>query len=80
MLTADLVKPRLQARGDFLHIHMLEPSTQHWQKTAQDLISLFQQHHGKTQSAWAASLMKYEGDRTDYEVIRGLAKVIAEEA
>ena len=79
MLTADLVKPRLQARGDHLHINMLEPDNTYWQKTATELIHLFQQHKGKTQGAWDAALLDYEGDRTDYEIIRGLAKVISDE-
>ena len=80
MLTADLVKPRLQARGDHLHINMLEPDNTYWQKTATDLIHLFQQHKEKTQAAWDVTLLDYEGDRTDYEIIRGLAKVITDEA
>ena len=80
MLTADLVKPRLQARGDRLHIDLLNPADRHWQRTAADLIRLFQRHLGKTWSQWESALTDYEGDRLDYIVIRGLAKVLTDAA
>jgi predicted nuclease of restriction endonuclease-like RecB superfamily len=80
MLTADLVKPRLQARGDRLHIDLLNPAEGHWQRTAADLIRLFQRHIGKTWNQWETALTHYEGDRLDYIVIRGLAKVLTDAA
>lgn len=80
MLTADLVKPRLRARGQNLHIEMLDPQNSFWQTCASELITLFQAHAGQTQGNWETALFDYEGDRTDYEIIRGLAKVLADTA
>ena len=80
MLTADLVKPRLRARGQHLHIEMLDPQHGFWQTCADELITLFQAHAGQTQGDWETALFDYEGDRTDYEIIRGLAKVLSDAA
>ena len=80
MLTADLVKPLLQQRGTELCINMLDSSDTYWQQTANDIITLFQQHRGGTLHEWDAALEAYEGDRLDYVVIRGLAKVLSGEA
>jgi predicted nuclease of restriction endonuclease-like RecB superfamily len=80
MLTAELVKPLLQQRGMELYVNMLDSSNTYWQQTANDLIILFQQQIGHTFYEWETALEKYEGDRTDYVVVRGLAKVISGEA
>ena len=80
MLTADLVKPRLRLRGSALSIDMLTTSDPHWLQTAADLIALFQQHKGQTQADWESVLEVYEGERLDYVVVRGLAKVLTDAA
>lgn len=80
MLTADLVRPRIRREGLELCIDMLDVQNQHWQQTARELISLFQQHIGLTQNAWERSLEIYEGERIDYIVIRGIAKVLTDAA
>ena len=80
MLPADLIKPRLRQRNGELYIQMLESSTSRWQKTAAELIALFQQHTGKSQANWTDTVEQYEGDRIDYVVIRGLAKVLTDNA
>jgi len=80
MLTAELVRPLLRQRGMELCVNMLESSNTHWQQTANDLLKLFQQHIGHTFYEWETVLEKYEGDRIDYVVIRGLAKVMSGEA
>ncbi len=80
MLTADLVRPLLQQKGTELCINMLDSSDTSWQQTANDIITLFQQYRGSTLYEWNAALEAYEGDRLDYVVIRGLAKVLSGEA
>ena len=80
MLTADLVKPRLRLRGSALSIDMLNSSDLHWLQTAADLIALFQQHKGQSQADWESVLEVYEGERLDYVVVRGLAKVLTDAA
>ncbi|HET8911623.1 MAG TPA: DUF790 family protein, partial [Ktedonobacteraceae bacterium] len=79
MLTADLVRPRLHIRSKELSIKWLEHDL-HWLQTASELINLLQQHLGQSQSAWNRSLEAYLGDRLDYVVVRGLAKVLMDAA
>jgi len=80
MLTADLVKPRLRSRGTELFIELLSTYDTHWLQTANDLIALLQKHVGHTQADWHKALETYEGERLDYIVIRGLAKVLSDAA
>ncbi|GHO95239.1 hypothetical protein KSF_052870 [Reticulibacter mediterranei] len=80
MLTADLVKPLLRQRGTELGVEMIAPHDTHWQQTASDLIALFRQRAGSTQHAWEDTVNAYEGERTDYTVIRGLVKVLCDAA
>ena len=80
MLTADLVKPGLRVRGSELFIDMLNTSDPHWLQTAADLITLFRQHRGQSQAEWQRVLEAYEGERLDYVVVRGLAKVLSDAA
>jgi hypothetical protein len=78
MLTADLVRPRLRERDGRLHIHDLPVDHSYWQRTAADLIHIGQQHVSYTQGEWQLAVEMYTGDRTDYDVIRGLAKVLSD--
>jgi predicted nuclease of restriction endonuclease-like RecB superfamily len=80
MLTADLVKPLLRQKGRELCVDMLDIHDYHWQQTASDLIALFRQRVGCTQHVWEDTLIAYEGERTDYIVIRGLVKVLCDAA
>ncbi len=52
----------------------------HWQRTAMELILLLKSHAGQSQAAWQQALERYVGDRMDYQVIRGLAKVLTDAA
>jgi uncharacterized protein len=79
MLTADLIRPRLRQRGMLLTVNML-PAKRTELKTAADLITLFQQQVGKPLQAWHDALEAYEGERTDYIIVRGLAKVLEDAA
>lgn len=79
MLTADLVRPRLRIRGDTLSIDLLE-NNPHWRKTTSELIQLFARQAGQSQHMWHTALEDYEGIRTDYILIRGLAKMLEDSA
>ncbi len=79
MLTADLVRPRLRTRGTTLQVEHLKANDA-WLQTAHELIALFQRQVGKPQHVWQAALENYEGERTDYIPIRGLAKVLEDGA
>ena len=80
MLTADLVKSRLRQRGSELTIDMLDTHDPHWLATATELITLIQQHVGRSQAELDKALEAYEGERIDYFIIRGLAKVLTDAA
>ena len=80
MLTADLVRPGLRLRGSELSINMLSTSDPHWLQTAADLIALFQKHRVQSQAEWEKIVEAYEGERLDYVVVRGLAKVLTDAA
>jgi predicted nuclease of restriction endonuclease-like RecB superfamily len=80
MLTADLVRPRLYNRGGELRVELLNATNGHWQRTAAALIALFRQQVGCSLGAWEEALACYEGDRIDYLVVRGLAKVLVDAA
>lgn len=80
MLTADLVRPRLRLRGSELSIDMLDEHDPYWLQTAQELIALFQVYMGQSQAAWDRALESYIGERVDYVVVRGLAKVLTDAA
>lgn len=75
MLTGDLIHPRLRKRGSELHVEWLT-TDKHWQKSSSDLIRLFGKQVGQPRQVWDAALERYEGERTDYIVLRGLAKVL----
>jgi uncharacterized protein len=80
MLTSDLIRPRLQQTGKALTVEMLDEQSPFWQQTATDLTALFQRHRGSSLTAWDQVLETYLGDRIDYPVVRGLAKVLTDAA
>jgi len=80
VLTADLVRPRLRLRGSELSINMLDEHDPSWLQTATDLIALLQKHIGQSLGAWDKVLETYLGERIDYFVVRGLAKVLTDAA
>jgi uncharacterized protein len=80
MLTSDLVIPRVRFSATALSVAFIDAQDAHWQQTALELIALFMGQTGKTQAAWAQILEEYIGDRLDYIVIRGLAKVLIDAA
>jgi predicted nuclease of restriction endonuclease-like RecB superfamily len=79
MLVAELVKPRLRTHGKSLSVEGLTANKM-YRRTAHDLIALFRWHLGQPQRVWWDALDEFEGVRTDYIVIRGLAKVLVDGA
>lgn len=80
MLTGDLVRPRLRRRGNQVVIDRLDERDPYSRQTAADLIGLFDRHLHHPHEIWDAALEAYEGERTDYIEIRGLAKVLCDAA
>src|SRR5438128_1159260 len=80
MLTADLIKPRLRIRRDNLCIETIDVDDSYWQRTAADLTDLFRAKIGHSGADWQTALERYEGERVDYIVVRGLAKVLSDAA
>lgn len=79
MLTGDLVRPRLRTRSRKLSVQWL-PAGKSELQTAAELIALFASLLNQPMRAWDEALESYEGVRTDYIVIRGLAKVLEDSA
>jgi predicted nuclease of restriction endonuclease-like RecB superfamily len=80
VLTADLVRPRLHLRGSELSIDMLDEHDPCWLQTARDLVALLRTHLGQSHAQWDRALETYMGERIDYVVVRGLAKVLTDAA
>ena len=80
MLTGELVRPRLRQRGSTLTVEFVDTQSTHWQRTAAELIHLFAGQLNQPHSIWDTVLEQYEGERIDYVVIRGLAKVLEDAA
>ncbi len=80
MLTSDLIKPRLRMQGSRVSVEMVDEHDPSLQQLAIELITLFQQHIGQSQEAWEDALEAYEGARIDYILIRGIAKVLLDNA
>ena len=80
MLTAELVKPRIRMLGSQISIDMLKIGDAVWLQTAADLITLLHEQQGRSLGVWERALEKYEGERIDYIVVRGMAKVLTDAA
>jgi len=59
---------------------MLNIHDVHWLQTANELLTLLQQHVGHSQAVLDKALETYEGERIDYFTVRGLAKVLTDAA
>src|SRR5437588_4151454 len=80
MLTSELIRPRLRFSGSTLSVEMLDEHDPRWLQTVTDLITLLQGHVGCSLGDWNKTLETYEGERVDYVVVRGLAKVLTDAA
>ncbi len=80
MLTADMVKPRIRMLGSQLFIDLLNIHDAYWLQTAGDLIALLGKQQGQPLGTWEQVVEAYEGERVDYVVVRGMAKVLTDAA
>lgn len=80
MLTADLIRPRVRIRGNEITTQPLSQADLIARRTAAELIRLFQAHLNHPRRELEAALEEYEGDRLDYPVLRGFAKVLSDAA
>ena len=74
MLTTDLLLTR--SKGPYIEPRYIDVASPKYQQLAQDLIDIFARHQGRTRKALKAALDQYAGDRTDYRIQRGLAKLL----
>jgi predicted nuclease of restriction endonuclease-like RecB superfamily len=74
MLTKDLLRYRVDAGQ--IRPAFLDPSSPRYLNVARTLIKLCAEHIGKTRGALAEALEEYATGRTDYRILRGLAKVL----
>lgn len=80
MLTSDLIRPQLRLQGQSVSIAMVDQQDPKRQQIAGELIELFQSQRDRTQEAWEQALTAYVGSRIDYIFVRGLAKVLVDNA
>jgi uncharacterized protein len=80
MLTADLIRPRLHWEGKSVSVKMVDEQDACALQTAQDLLILLQSMVGQPLAAFQTAIEQYEGDRLDYLLIRGLAKILLDAA
>ena len=80
MLTADLIRPRVRIQGNQITTQSLSHKDPTGLRTAAELIRLFQAHLNHPRRELDEALEEYEGDRLDYPVLRGLAKVLSNAA
>jgi predicted nuclease of restriction endonuclease-like RecB superfamily len=74
MLTTDLLLTR--SRGPYIEPRYIDVASPQFIQLAQDLIDIFARHQGQTRKELQAALDHYAGDRTDYRIQRGLAKLL----
>ena len=79
MLTGDLV--RSQIIGDEVKPrYILRRRAEKYLDVCSQLIHIFQKHKGKTRGDLITALEEFEGKRTDFKILRGLAKLLDEKA
>jgi len=74
MLTKELLRYRIDAGQ--ISPAFLEPGSPRYAQAARELITIFGEHLGKTLGELEEAIEKYAASRTDYRILRGLAKVL----
>src|SRR5215510_16504483 len=74
MLTKDLLRYRID--DGRISPSFLDPGSPRYSQAARDLIAMFGEHIGKTLGELEEAIEKYAASRTDYRILRGLAKVL----
>src|SRR6185503_4811009 len=80
MLTADLIRPRVRIQGNEITTQPLSQNDPTGLRTAAELIQLFQANLNQPRRELETALEDYEGERLDYPILRGLAKVLSDAA
>ena len=78
MLTADLIRYRIvgdEIRPRYISRHRANT----YLDVCRQLLHLFKTHEGKVQHELMSSLEDLEGERTDFKIFRGLAKLLHED-
>lgn len=79
MLTSELV--RYKITGDTISPRfILRNRASRYLVDCRNLICLIRAHTGKSQKELLTALTDYEGERTDFKIVRGLSKLILEKA
>lgn len=76
MLTADLALYR--RRGDKIYPRLIATDNKGFLSDAEVLIEIFENSLGKTRGELDAALEEYVGEGTDYRILRGLIKLLAD--
>ncbi|MBN1893553.1 DUF790 family protein [bacterium] len=77
MLTGDLARSRIQ--GDFIKpSYILRKDAEKYLQLCRELIRIFRARTGGTRAALDEEVLGLEGERTDYKIIRGLARLLEE--
>ncbi|MFO7889628.1 MAG: DUF790 family protein [bacterium] len=79
MLTADLLRYRIKDT-EIAPRYITRKQAGRYIRICSRLISLFQNHTGKTCGELREALREFEGKRTDFKIIRGLFKLLEEKA
>ncbi len=74
MLTKGLLRYRIDAGQ--ISPAFLDPGSPRYRQAARELTQMFGKHVGKTLGELEKAIEKYSAGRTDYRILRGLAKVI----
>ncbi len=74
MLTLDLLRYRIQE--DEVCPRYVNPQSRKYRAIAKDLIEIYTAHLNKTKGALASALADYEAADTNYQIMRGLAKLL----
>ena len=74
MLPLDLLRYRIQ--DDEVTPHYVNPKNRKYRTIAKDLIEIYTAHLKKTKGSLASALADYEAADTNYQVKRGLAKLL----
>lgn len=77
MLTGD--QARYSIQGDFIRpSYILRRDADKYLPLCGELIRIYRRHAGKARSELDEAVLNLEGERTDYKIIRGLAKLLEE--
>jgi len=78
MLTDDLIRSKIDG-NTIRPRYITRKRAETYFPLSEDLFRIFRKHAGKTRSELESAVQALEGDRVDFKVIRGLAKLLMDE-